>query len=54
MSKVEECILSEKYSIDTCVHLIKAISNVSGEANTVMIFFKTITEIYYHNKKEIH
>jgi hypothetical protein len=46
MNKVEESILSKKFSNDTCIHLIEAISNVAGEANTVLLFYETITKLY--------
>jgi hypothetical protein len=46
MNKVEESINSEKFSNDTCRHLIEAISNVSGEANTVILFYETIVRLY--------
>lgn len=51
MTKVEESILSGKFSTDTCKHLIEAISNVSGEANTVIVFIETIIKLYNVNEK---
>lgn len=52
MTKVEESILSWQYSFDTCSHLIKAISNVSGEASIAMIFSQTIRRVYNKMKND--
>ena len=46
MSKVLEMITSRKFSIDTCQHLLTAISNGSGDSHTVFLFFEKITELY--------
>ena len=39
-------MLSGKFSVETCTHLIRAISNVSGDSNTAITLFKTIHSLY--------
>ena len=46
MNKVQDTVLSGKFSSDTCKHLIDAISNVSGDSKTAMALFDTIEELY--------
>lgn len=46
LSKVEETIMSGKFSKDTCEHLISAAANVSGDSSTAVLVFKTITGLY--------
>lgn len=46
MNKVQETVLSGKYSTDTCQHVIEAIGNVSADSSTARTLFKTIVELY--------
>jgi hypothetical protein len=46
MNKVQEILLSGKYSLDTCLHVIEAIGNVSGDSNSAKEVFKTIEELF--------
>ena len=46
MNKVQEIVLSGKYSTDTCKHVIDSISNVSGDSHTALALFHTIEELY--------
>lgn len=46
MNKVQEIVLSGKYSLDTCLHVIEAIGNVAGDSLTARQVFHTIEELY--------
>lgn len=46
MNKVQEIVLSGRYSLDTCLHVIEAIGNVAGDSNTAREVFHSIEELY--------
>ena len=46
MNKVQEIVLSGRYSLDTCLHVIEAIGNVAGDSLTAREVFHTIEELY--------
>jgi hypothetical protein len=46
MSKVQENVLSGKFSIETCKHLILAVGNVSADSKTAVDVFQTISDLY--------
>ena len=48
MSQIEIRIISDHnyFNEDTCQDLIAAMANVPSDAGTVMMFFRTITNLY--------
>ena len=52
MNKVQETVLSGKFSTDTCKHLINAIGNVAGDSETALILFQTIEELYQRQSEK--
>ena len=53
MNKVEEAILSEKNSPETCMNFIQAISNVPGDSNCSLIFMETVQKLW-HPRQDLH